>query len=106
MKPDTKPTKLSYTEIKDLLRKKDIYLSEIAEAIGVTRSHAYQIASGKAKSKRVAKAIAQCIGRPLNQVFGDSYSEESKKQREKRVLQIANSLKTGTPIPPISVAQS
>lgn len=104
MKQNTKPTKLSYTEIKTQLKSKDIYLSDVAFAVGVTRSHAYQIASGKAKSKKVAEAIAQCIGSPLEQVFGNTYSNEYKAQREERRSQIANALKTGEPIPPISVA--
>ncbi|WP_419147542.1 helix-turn-helix domain-containing protein [Pseudoalteromonas 'SMAR'] len=94
MKPNSKPTRLTYEEIKFQLKQKDIYLSDIAVALKVSRSHAYQIASGRAKSKRVAEAISRCLGLTLEQVFADEYTNVSRDKRDQRRKQIAAVINT------------
>ncbi|AXQ97995.1 helix-turn-helix domain-containing protein [Pseudoalteromonas piscicida] len=95
MKPNSKPTKLTYQQIKEKLDEKDILLSDIAEVLGVSRSHAYQIAKGLGKSKRVAEAIAKCLELKLTDVFGDEYENvhsRSKSCRDKRRNELAKVL--------------
>jgi DNA-binding XRE family transcriptional regulator len=92
MKPNSKPTKLTYQQIKEQLEEKDILLSDIADVLGVSRSHAYQTAKGQSRSKRVAEAIAKCLDLKISDVFGNDYENvqaRSKSCRDKRRSELA-----------------
>ncbi|WP_418949233.1 helix-turn-helix transcriptional regulator [Pseudoalteromonas rubra] len=95
---------MSYEEIKQALKRLDIFLSDIARALNVSRSHVYQIAKGNSKSKRVAEAICKCLNKPLHEVFGETYLAENKIHRHNRSKQIAHALQTGDPVPVSSFA--
>jgi transcriptional regulator with XRE-family HTH domain len=56
-------------EIKIALIERDVTMQSIADRMEVDGSHVSQIISGKRRSVRVEKAIANAIGRPVAEVF-------------------------------------
>ncbi|KID56865.1 hypothetical protein JF50_13285 [Pseudoalteromonas luteoviolacea] len=89
--------KLTSREIIEKLKPKDICLTDIAEALELSPSHVSRIASGDAKSLRVAQAICNALEMPIHEVFGKSYEP---KNRGPRKSQIVKAIRQGTPIPP------
>lgn len=47
-----------------------ISTTDVANDLGVTRQHVWQVLTGKRRSPRVEHAIAQKIGKPVERVFG------------------------------------
>lgn len=56
---------------KAALVERGITITSIAEELGVTVSHVAQVVRGEKESPRVEQAVANAIGKPVEEVFGD-----------------------------------
>ncbi|OHU85508.1 MULTISPECIES: hypothetical protein [Pseudoalteromonas] len=100
----SQPKKLTFPEIQEKLKSKDILFTDIAVALEVTVSHVTQIAKCKGKSKRVAEAIANALKLPLNQVFGTDYMPAFS-GRSARRNEVVKAIRAGRHVPdPISMS--
>ncbi|MEC8325890.1 MAG: helix-turn-helix domain-containing protein [Pseudomonadota bacterium] len=100
-------THMSSEHIQSELRNKDILLSDIAEALEVSKSLVSKVAASQSKSIRVAESIAHALGKPLTEVFGEFYQEDKRKAvnpRTERKQQIINAIRTNQPIPDTRIA--
>jgi transcriptional regulator with XRE-family HTH domain len=43
---------------------------DIANGLGLTQSHVSEVIRGKRRSPRVEQAVAEALGRPVEEVFG------------------------------------
>lgn len=94
----SQPENLTFPEIQEKLKSKDIFFTDIAIALDVTVSHVTQIAKRKGRSKRVAQAISQALQLSTNQVFGTEYMQCSS-DRAARRNQIVEALRAGQYVP-------
>ena len=97
-----KSVKMTFSEIKTQMKERDILFSDIAEALNVTRSHVHTIANNKAKSSRVANAIALCLGKETSQVFGDTYTGcdiGRGQHRKSRQIEVIKAIRANSNIP-------
>ena len=72
------------TKIKIELLKKGVTGAEIARKLGVNRSAIYLVISGRAKSRRIRKAICEMTGLPWS-IWEELDREVSKEKKEKEV---------------------
>lgn len=94
---------MTFEEIQEALKNKDILFSDIAEACEVTRPHVSLIAKGNSTSHKVAQAICLALDMPINQVFGTKYDNPGRKTGKHRVdrkKEIIEKLRQGLPVPP------
>ncbi|MBQ4864398.1 hypothetical protein J8L98_22150 [Pseudoalteromonas sp. MMG013] len=99
----SQPENLTFPEIQEKLKSKDIFFTDIAIALDVTVSHVTQIAKRKGRSQRVALGISQALQLSVNQVFGTEYTERRSNRKERR-NQIVEALRAGENVPdPISM---
>ncbi|QLJ09760.1 helix-turn-helix transcriptional regulator [Pseudoalteromonas sp. MT33b] len=93
---------LVFEDIRNKLHEKDILLTDIAEALKVSRSHVYSIAKRLNKSQPVAEAICSALELTLEEVFGDTYvghQPRGRKDRASRKQQVINAIRNKKPIP-------
>lgn len=48
-------------------------LAEIADELGVSPSAVSRVISGERQSRRIAKAVARAIGKPVSEIWTDKY---------------------------------
>ena len=89
-----KSKKMTFDEIKQELSRDKIYLSDIASALNVSNTHVINVAQNIGTSKKVATAIAKCLRKDINQVFGNKYVD-----RSVRSAQVIAAIKENAPIP-------
>lgn len=88
--------------VKEQLSKRDVLLSDIAQALNVTSCHVTLVIQGTTTSYRMAQAIANALNLPINQVFGDKYVQVPKRGRKDRTArkrQIKNAILNNQPVP-------
>ena len=93
---------MTFEEIQSELNKRNILLADIADALLVTRSHVSTVVKLKAKSLRVANAIALCLEKNTDQVFGDTYTGENigrGEHRKTRKQQVIDALRNNECVP-------
>lgn len=56
-------------DIKSELAKKDFTAAIIADELGVSRTAVSSVISGRSKSARIAKRIAEIIGKPIDEIW-------------------------------------
>lgn len=78
--------------ILEALQAKGINFSIVAEAIGVSTNMVSSVASRKATSRRVAKAISKAIDLPIEQVFPDKPDYHSPVPRQTKVAALKKDL--------------
>ncbi|PAJ69411.1 hypothetical protein CJF42_26175 [Pseudoalteromonas sp. NBT06-2] len=95
-------TELEFEKIKQQLKNRDILLTDIASALNLSTSHVTLVAKGGSTSKVVAKAISNCLGLPIEQVFGEKYNDVNKrgpKDRSKRRQEIKKAIINNQTVP-------
>ena len=93
---------LSASAIKERMKERDILLSDISQALDIGHCTVTHVIQGATTSYRVAKAIANALDLPVNQIFGDKYDHPSKrgrKDRSARKQQIKDALLSNQPVP-------
>jgi transcriptional regulator with XRE-family HTH domain len=75
---------LTFEEIKSRLASRDIQFADIAAAFNVSASSVTQTAKGS-PSFKLATAISNSLGLPINQVFGDKYNKGMKRGPKPRI---------------------
>jgi transcriptional regulator with XRE-family HTH domain len=101
MELNMKAKQITFEQIREILKNKDILFSDIAAACDVTRSHVTLIAKGESTSHRVAKVLCNALDKPIHEVFGDKYDNPVSvgKHRVSRKQQVVDALKANMPVP-------
>jgi hypothetical protein len=80
---------MNYSEIHAALKAKEWNWPICAKAIGCSTSHLMNVASRRAESKAVAKALSVLIEKEVSEVFPDipRYQEDMRAKRESKLAE-------------------
>ena len=66
-------------DIKAALQKRGSSQAKIADAANVSRSHVTYVIQGRSKSRRIAEAISQATGIPVNRLWPGKYFSDDQR---------------------------
>jgi transcriptional regulator with XRE-family HTH domain len=81
-------------EIKALMKKSGVYQADIARRLGITREYVRKVIHGERSTRRVRQAIADALGMPFEEVWGEeneriSYISPTKMMKERGYVSLS-----------------